>query len=98
MMKCPDCNSSKTFKNGHRDGTQCFRCKECGRQFLESYRPWTYSQKVRDRCLRMYFDGIGLRNIGRITNVHHTTVLRWLREARTNAPDSQDLCARELTE
>lgn len=89
IIKCPNCDSSQVFKNGHRKGTQCYRCKQCGRQFLDSYRPWTYSEKVRERCIRMYEYGIGLRNIERITNVHHTTVLRWVREAKRNPSDTK---------
>ncbi|HEY9624309.1 MAG TPA: hypothetical protein V6C78_28395 [Crinalium sp.] len=84
MMKrieCPDCKSVDIFKNGRRKERQCFKCKSCGRQFLEAYRPWTYSEQVRQRCLNMYRNGQSLRFIERLTDVHHTTVLRWAREA-----------------
>lgn len=79
-MKCPDCQSQQVLKNGHRKERQCYRCKQCGRQFLESYRPWTYSPSIRQRCINMHLKGIGLRKIERITSIHHTTVLRWVRE------------------
>jgi transposase-like protein len=46
----------------------------------------------------MYSYGIGLRNIERITNVHHTTVLRWVREAQAKPSISEDFCGSELTE
>ncbi|WP_442936004.1 IS1/IS1595 family N-terminal zinc-binding domain-containing protein [Nostoc sp.] len=36
-MQCPGCYSTQTFKNGFRKGRQCYKCKQCGRQFLESY-------------------------------------------------------------
>ncbi|WP_442936913.1 IS1/IS1595 family N-terminal zinc-binding domain-containing protein [Nostoc sp.] len=36
-MQCPCCYSTQTFKNGFRQGRQCYKCKQCGRQFLESY-------------------------------------------------------------
>ncbi|MUG91135.1 TetR family transcriptional regulator [Scytonema sp. UIC 10036] len=36
-MKCPHCDSSAVSKNGHRHGKQRYICKECGKQFPESY-------------------------------------------------------------
>jgi AcrR family transcriptional regulator len=35
VMKCPHCRSQQLSKNGHRRGKQCYRCKECGKQFVE---------------------------------------------------------------
>ncbi|MEG4277439.1 IS1 family transposase, partial [Microcoleus sp. MON1_C1] len=46
-MKCPNCDSNETYKNGHRTERQCYKCKHCGRQFLESYRDWKYSDDVK---------------------------------------------------
>jgi len=39
VMVCPHCQSMKLSKNGHRRGKQCHRCKDCGKQFVESWRP-----------------------------------------------------------
>lgn len=36
-IKCPHCDSSAVSKNGHRHGKQRYICKECGKQFPESY-------------------------------------------------------------
>jgi predicted SprT family Zn-dependent metalloprotease len=36
VMICPHCQSSQLLKNGHRRGKQCYRCKDCGRQFVET--------------------------------------------------------------
>ena len=35
VRECPHCQSSRLFKNGHRRGKQCYRCKDCGKQFVE---------------------------------------------------------------
>jgi AcrR family transcriptional regulator len=35
VMICPHCHSTQLLKNGHRRGKQCYRCKDCGRQFVE---------------------------------------------------------------
>jgi AcrR family transcriptional regulator len=36
VMKCPHCQSEQLSKNGYRRGKQCYRCKECGKQFVEN--------------------------------------------------------------
>lgn len=38
VMMCPYCQSEQLNKNGYRRGKQCYRCKECGKQFVESQR------------------------------------------------------------
>jgi AcrR family transcriptional regulator len=39
VMVCPHCQSNELTKNGHRRGKQCYRCKACGKQFVESVQP-----------------------------------------------------------
>ncbi|MGF1567173.1 MAG: TetR family transcriptional regulator [Nodosilinea sp.] len=34
VMICSHCQSTQVCKNGHRRGKQCYRCKECGKQFV----------------------------------------------------------------
>jgi transposase-like protein len=60
-MKCPNCNSIETVKNGRRKERQSYKCKHCSRQFLASYRPWRYSDDVKQLCIKMYLNGMGLR-------------------------------------
>ena len=93
-MKCPQCHSTHTAKNGHRRGRQCYQCKQCGRQFLESYRPWAYSDDIKQLCIKMYLNGMGLRGIERVTEIHHTTIMHWIREAGhplRNAPEAEEI-------
>lgn len=35
VMKCPHCQSEQLSKNGYRRGKQCYRCKDCGKQFVQ---------------------------------------------------------------
>ena len=95
-MKCPQCHSSQTAKNGHRRGRQCYKCKHCGRQFLESYRQWAYSPEVKQLCIKMYLNGMGLRGIERVTEIHHTTLINWIRAAGHRLPDAPE--AEEIPE
>lgn len=38
----------------------------------------------------MYLNGMGLRGIERVTNIHHTEVMHWIREARLKLPEAPD--------
>lgn len=36
VMKCQHCQSKQLSKNGYRRGKQCYRCKDCGKQFVKN--------------------------------------------------------------
>ncbi|MGB5633635.1 MAG: hypothetical protein WBM44_00780 [Waterburya sp.] len=55
-MKCPKCNSNKTIKNGRRRGKQCYRCRDCGRQYVESPVTRSYPPEVKKLCLKLSQD------------------------------------------
>ncbi|MBV8884305.1 MAG: hypothetical protein JO235_09965 [Chroococcidiopsidaceae cyanobacterium CP_BM_RX_35] len=40
-----------------------------------------YSDDVKQLCIKMDLNGMGLRGIERVTDIHHTTVMHWVREA-----------------
>lgn len=40
VMICPHCRSPQVLKNGHRRGKQCYRCKDCGKQFVAGGRSY----------------------------------------------------------
>lgn len=77
-MNCPHCDSGKTTKNGTRNGKQNYICKDCRRQFLESYSGRGYSSEVREICIRMRENGMKYREIERLTGVSHNTVILWM--------------------
>ena len=88
-MECPDCQSDHIRKNGHRRGKQNHLCLDCGRQFVAN--PTTergYSDDTRRLCLRMYVNGMGFRGIERVTGVHHTTVITWVKQVGERLPDA----------
>ena len=39
----------------------------------------------------MYVNGMGFRAIERVTGVHHTTVINWVKEVGTSLPDTPEL-------
>lgn len=64
---------------------------ECRRQFIETYdSPRTYSEEVKQHCLNLYVNGLGFRAIERVTDVHHTTVIHWVKQLGTQLDDAPE--------
>jgi WD40 repeat protein/transposase-like protein/transcriptional regulator with XRE-family HTH domain len=81
VMTCPNCSSDRIGKNGHCYAKQRFICKDCRRQFVESYSSVGYSPETRQLCLKMYLNGLGFRAIERVTGVNHNTIILWVKQA-----------------
>jgi hypothetical protein len=88
-MQCPECGSTNISKNGKQNGKQNHICKECRRQFVDTYTSTVgYADEVKRLCLRMYVNGSGFRAIERVTGVHHTTVITWVKQIGQLLPDA----------
>jgi transposase-like protein len=88
-MQCPECGSTNISKNGKQKGKQNHICKECRRQFFDTYSlPAGYSDEFKRECLRMYVNGSGFRAIERVKGVHHTTVITWVKQVGKLLPDA----------
>lgn len=49
---------------------------------------------MKQLCVKMYLNGMGLRGIERVTQIHHTTVMRWIRSAGhqlLDAPEAKEI-------
>jgi insertion element IS1 protein InsB len=68
-LKCPQCQSKNTRKDGLQNGKQRWECKDCGRIFRDSYSTKGYHPQVKEICLTMYLNGLGFRNIERVTGI-----------------------------
>ena len=87
-MQCPECQSTRINKNGHKKGKQNYICVSCSRQFIDSYQPQKgYSEEIKRECLKMYVNGMGFRAIERVKNVHHTTIINWVKQVGKLLPD-----------
>jgi insertion element IS1 protein InsB len=90
-MQCPHCGSNKTHKNGRRRSKQNYKCNDCGRQFIDFYSPPKgYPEEIKQQCLKMYLNGMGFRAIERVTGVHHTTVIYWVKQLGIKLPDQPE--------
>lgn len=52
-LNCPKCGANHIIKNGKKRGKQNYKCKECGRQFVEFISPKGYDSKVKESCLNL---------------------------------------------
>jgi transposase-like protein len=90
-MQCPECGSNHIRKNGKMRGKQNHICVDCRRQFIDVYTaPQGYSDETKAQCLKMYVNGMGFRGIERVTGVHHTTVITWVRQVGELLPNAYD--------
>ena len=80
-MKCPNCQAPNPRKYGFKNRKQRYQCRECGRIFQSSYCEIGYSHDVKKICLRMYLNGMAFRAIERVTGIHHTTIINWVRKS-----------------
>ncbi len=98
-MNCPQCKSSNKKKNGFRRGKQCYKCKDCGCQYVENPKPRSYPNEVKQLCLKMYLNGMGFRAIARVTDIDHATIINWVKEKGETLSDKpQDEEIPEITE
>lgn len=88
-MNCPKCGSAHVNKNGHCRGKQNYRCKVCGRQFVESRSVKGYSEDAKQICLKMYRDGAGFRAIERTTGISHNTIINWVKQSSEESEPSE---------
>ena len=91
-MQYPECGSDHIRKNGHRRGKQNHLCVDCKRQFVANP-PTEFgdSDEVHRQCLKLYVNGLGFRAIERVSGVHHTTLISWVKQSGELLPDAYDL-------
>jgi transposase-like protein len=88
-IECPDCQSNRVNRNGHKAGKQNHICVDCGRQFIDCYQTHQgYEDKIKKECLLMYVNGMGFRAIERIKGVHHTSIINWVKQVGELLPNA----------
>jgi transposase-like protein/AcrR family transcriptional regulator len=85
VMKCPHCHSEHVSRNGHRHGKQRYLCKDCHKQFPDTYTAQGYSEEIKQHCLDLHKQGMGFREIERTTGISHNTVIHWVKQNKKDA-------------
>ena len=89
-MRCPNCEEKQQqYKNGKtKAGSQRYRCYGCGCSYTPEKKVQGYGRAVRQKAIKMYIDGSGLRRTGRQLGVHHQTVANWAKEQAEQLPNA----------
>jgi transposase-like protein len=65
-----------------------YLCVSCGRQFIDTYESHKgYDPAVKKDCLKMDVNGLGFRAIERVSGVHNTTIMAWVKKVGEILPD-----------
>ena len=77
MLNCPSCESEAVVKNGRiHNGKQNYKCKACGRQFVQDPQNKRIAQQTKDLIDKLMLEKIPLAGIARVCNVSES----WLQE------------------
>jgi transposase-like protein len=80
VERCPRCQSEERVKNGHINGRQRYRCKECKYDYTVEQKSTAVSAEKKRLAIEMYLEGLGFNSIGRILKVSHVAVQTWVRK------------------
>jgi transposase-like protein len=89
-MKCPKCKKTTgQHKIGlTKAGSQRYRCYFCTSSYTPVKKPQGYSQAFRQKAIKMYIDGTGLRRTGRQLGVHHQSIANWAKDQAEQLPEA----------
>jgi transposase-like protein len=79
-MRCPKCQSEHSVKSGIVRCRQRYKCKSCGFNYTFDYSHFAEKEKRRRFGLSMYLEGLGFHSIGRLLNVSHVAVQKWVKK------------------
>ena len=103
MKRCPKCQEeSRQVKAGKTEvGSQRYKCQHCTTRYTPEPKERGYPDELRKQALRMYVDGMNYRRIARHLEVHHTSVINWVKAFAAQLPDAplpEELLTIELDE
>lgn len=103
MLTCPKCKETTSQHKFDKTvaGSQRYRCWHCRTKYTPKQKERGYPNEVRLQAIRFYVDGMNYRRIARHLNVHHTSVINWVKAFAAQLPDAplpEDLHTIELDE
>ena len=86
-FSCPHCHSQKIVKNGSiHNGKKKYRCKACGRQFIENPTKKYIDDQTKEIIDRLLLERISLRGIARATQVSLTWLQNYVNQKYRQTP------------
>lgn len=85
QIACPNCQGEDLVKNGHSEnGTQRYRCKNCGKSFQGDYAYNAWKAGVKEQIDRQTLNSSGVRDISRNLQIAKGTVIQHLKKKKFN--------------
>ncbi|MEN9460447.1 MAG: hypothetical protein RIS84_467 [Pseudomonadota bacterium] len=79
MLTCPNCKALHVVKYGKtRSGTQNYKCRECGRRFVEHPTKKYLSQETWAQIDKLLKEKLPLSGIARVTGISGTWLQRYV--------------------
>ena len=90
MKQCPNCReTTRQVKAGKTEvGSQRYKCQRCKVRYTPIQKERGYSEELRLQAIRLYVDGMNYRRIARHLNIHHTSVINWVKAFAAQLPDA----------
>jgi len=95
-MNCPSCLSDSIKKNGHiYNGKQNYRCKVCGRQFVEDRALPEIDERTKEIVVNLLLERLSLRGICRSLGVSLTWLLWFFQKIAAEIPEDMAIVKKQ---
>lgn len=87
MSVCPNCQSKETTKSGIINERQRYKCKKCGYHFTVLKQGKKIDEAYITKAIQLYLEGLSYREIERLMNISHVTVVNWIKKYQIKRPE-----------
>ena len=95
---CPSCNSEEVVKNGHiHNGKQNFKCKACGRQFVENPRNKPIAAETKELIDKLLLEKVPLAGICRVCGVSESWLQTYVNHKYEAVPRQMSVSSKKRT-
>lgn len=96
LPACPACSSSHIVKNGKiHNGKQNFKCRRCGRQFVQQPQNKIIDQTTKTLIDKLLLEKIPLAGIARVVGVSEPWLQKYVNEKYQNVPSQVKVPAKK---
>jgi transposase-like protein len=86
MKVCSNCNSEKHIKSGIVADRQRYKCKDCNYYFTVDKIGKKIDEYYVNKALQLYLEGLTYREIERILDISHVSVMNWVKKFNVKRP------------
>ena len=91
-LQCPECNSKNIIKNGSiHNKKPKFKCKDCGRQFIEKPTKKTISKQTWELVDKLLLEKIPIAGISRVTGISQPWLQQYINKKLENTPQKIEI-------